>query len=218
MSVYAPVPAFADRARHPRALVIIVGAHAALLAAVISARMDMPVPWAPTATTVTLVPEDPVPPENPPPERPKSATPAKETVRPVDPVVPTPPLNPPSLDPTPLPPIDPGASIGSGNSVTPGLPADPVRVGPRFATPESRVRPPYPAQKISSEEEAALRLRLSIDAQGRVTAVDGVGANDPVFLVAARRHIIANWRYRPATENGKPVASSTVITLRFELD
>jgi protein TonB len=50
-----------------------------------------------------------------------------------------------------------------------------------------------------------------------VTGVEAVGAADPVFLAAARRHLIAHWRYRPATEDGRPVATSTVITLRFEL-
>jgi protein TonB len=45
-----------------------------------------------------------------------------------------------------------------------------------------------------------------------------VGAADRVFLEAARRHLIAHWRYRPATEDGRPIASSVVISLRFLLD
>lgn len=49
-------------------------------------------------------------------------------------------------------------------------------------------------------------------------AIDPVGGADPVFLDAARRHILARWRYKPATEDGRAVASSTVITLRFELE
>jgi hypothetical protein len=36
--------------------------------------------------------------------------------------------------------------------------------------------------------------------------------------LSARRHLSAHWRYQPATENGRPVASSTVITLQFRLD
>ena len=88
----------------------------------------------------------------------------------------------------------------------------------RFATPPSAVRPPYPPSKLDSEEEAALRLRLSIDERGRVIAVESVGRADPAFLAAARRHLLAHWRYRPATEDGWPIASSTVITLRFELN
>jgi len=51
-----------------------------------------------------------------------------------------------------------------------------------------------------------------------VVAVDPVGRADPVFLAAARRHLIKNWRYRPASEDGRAIGSSLVITLRFQLD
>jgi protein TonB len=71
---------------------------------------------------------------------------------------------------------------------------------------------------LLSEEEAVLRLRLSISDDGRVIAVDPVGPADRTFLDAARRHLIAHWRYQPATEDGRTIASSIVITLRFELN
>jgi len=80
------------------------------------------------------------------------------------------------------------------------------------------VKPPYPDDKRRLDEEAVLRLRLSIDERGRVVAVEPVGRADRSFLEAARRHIIAHWRYRPASEDGRAVASSTVITLRFEIE
>lgn len=63
-----------------------------------------------------------------------------------------------------------------------------------------------------------LRLKLTIDARGRVIAVEPVGRTDPAFLDAARRHLLAHWRYKPATAKGQAVASSAVITLRFELN
>jgi protein TonB len=84
-------------------------------------------------------------------------------------------------------------------------------------TPASDVKPPYPPSKLRDGEEAALRLKLTIDERGRVTGVEAVGPADPVFLAAARRHLIAHWRYRPATEDGRAVATSTLVTLRFEL-
>jgi protein TonB len=80
------------------------------------------------------------------------------------------------------------------------------------------LRPPYPASKLLTEEEAVLILRLSIDERGRVVAVDPVGSADPVFLGAARRYLVAHWRYKPASRDGSPVASSTIITLKFQLD
>jgi periplasmic protein TonB len=217
MTVYAPVPPFADRKRHPRALILIVAAHAALLAAVMTAKMDVVRNFIPTKTAVELIPVPPEPAESPP--QPKQA-PRESVIDRVPQVVPTPQPNVPSLDtrplPLPLPLPDPGPAIEPGPA-TEATPA-PVRTGPRFATPDSRLKPPYPQQKLRQEEEAVLRLRLSIDQRGRVTSVEPVGSADPVFLVAARRHLIAHWRYQPATEDGRAVASSTVITLRFQLD
>jgi protein TonB len=80
------------------------------------------------------------------------------------------------------------------------------------------LRPPYPESKLANEEEAVLHLRLGIAADGRVTSVEPVGRADPVFLDAARRYLIAHWRYSPATVDGRAVASTEVITLSFRLD
>jgi protein TonB len=51
-----------------------------------------------------------------------------------------------------------------------------------------------------------------------VIAVDPVGRADPVFLAAARKHLLAHWRYTPAMKDGRAVGSTIVINLRFELD
>ena len=215
MSVYAPVPAFVDDRRHPRALLLIVAAHAALLAAVMTARPEMLPGFVPTITRIDLIDETKPPPENPPPpepsQRPSSIDLPATVVR-----VPQP--SHPSIDPMPAPTIDAGPIVDPNPPTRIAPPADPVRVGPRFATLESDVKPPYPQSKIRSEEEAVLRLRLTIDGRGRVTAVDALGSADPVFLAAARRHLIAPWRDTPATEDGRPGATSTLITLTFTLD
>lgn len=217
MSVYAPVPAYADRKRHPRALMLIVAGHAALLAAVMTAKIDISGTFTPTKTDVKLIPVPPEPAQNPP--EPKQA-PRQSVIDTVPRVVPVPQPNLPRLDTTPMPlPLpDPGLVIGPVPSPDTRPAPVPVRTGPRFITPDSRLKPPYPQQKLRLEEEAVLRLRLSIDERGRVAAVEPVGRTDPVFLAAARRHLIAHWRYQPATEDGRAVASSTVITLRFQLE
>ena len=94
----------------------------------------------------------------------------------------------------------------------------PIHHDPRLLTPASELKPPYPPSKILSEEEAVLTLRLTIDPNGRVIAVEPVGRADREFLEAARRHLMAHWRYSPATDDGRAIASSTVITLHFQLD
>lgn len=93
-----------------------------------------------------------------------------------------------------------------------------VRKAARFAIPADLVRPPYPESKLRLEEEASLRLSLAIDASGRVTSVAPVGTADPIFLEAARRHIVRHWRYQPASEGGTAIASTIVVTLTFTLE
>lgn len=214
MTTYAPVAPYADRSRHPRALVLIVAGHAALIAAVMMAKMDAVRPFIPTLTKIDLIDETKPPPENPPPPQPRQTQ--QRIDQPIQVVQIPQPIS--DASPIQLPPIlNPGPVIDPRPAqVNP--PADPVRVGPRFATPEYDVKPPYPQSKLRSQEEAVLQLRLTIDARGRVTAVDPVGTADPVFLAAARKHILTHWRYRAATEDGRSVTSSTVITLRFQLD
>jgi len=220
MPVYASTPGFADRGRHPHALMLIVGGHAILIAAVMSAKMEIIPPLGPTRTIIDFIElPKPPPPEAKPVPQPK--TPAQTRNSRVDQpktVIPNLQTDDAPFDQQSLPPISDTGRIGTGTETLPPLPKiDPVMVGPRFATPERLIKPPYPIDKQRAEEEATLRLKLYIDERGRVTAVEPVGSVDRTFFEAARKHLIANWRYRPATQDGRPVATSTIITLTFRL-
>lgn len=220
MPVYASTSRFTEQRRHPTALMLIVGGHAALIAAVMTAKMIVPV--LPKEPPIVVQPI-PIPPDPPP-----NTEPPKQQERPQPPI--SMPYVPPPKVPTPIDngpevatipnPILPNIGPTTGTNPDPAPPLVPavVRTGPRWATPEWAVRPPYPDDKRRLEEEALLRLKLSIDERGRVVAVEPVGKADRSFLEAARRHVLAHWRYKPATEDGRPVASSTVVTLRFELE
>jgi protein TonB len=212
-------PLVGKRQSSPNAMLIVIAMHVAVMAAVMSAKMDLPQRIRDHFTRVNLI-ADPLP---PPPNTPAHPTQHRLTPIPVS----VPPSNvqlshsdPVSLDPGPS--IDQWPAAGAGIMVEPEIPnttiTASVRHDPRLLTPLSELRPPYPPAKILSEEEAVLRLRLTISDSGRVTAVDPVGAADREFLDAARRYLIAHWRYQPATEDGRAVESSTVITLRFQLD
>ena len=206
----------AQRHSAPHAMLLIIAGHVALIAAVMSARMEVPVRLLPSPTEVDLIELPPPPPRQPQPDTPPKPSPS--TVDRVPVIVPIPQPSDDRFDPIPIPSLPNAGTIGPAVDARPAVrPVEPVRVGPRFATPPSAVRPPYPRSKIARDEEAVLKLRLSIDERGRVVAVDPVGKADRAFLEAARRHLLAHWRYRPATEDGRAVASSTVITLRFEL-
>ena len=220
MLAYAAATRTAARTASPRAFALIIAGHVLVIGAVMSAKMGVIHVDAFDPTDVVNIPIEPPPPPEPQPpearpapqpsfiERPVTVVdvPVITQTLPIDRGPPIAPWNPPVIgDGPPLPPINP-------------VKAAPVRKAAVFSTPDSALRPPYPASKLRGGEEATLRLRLSIDARGRVTAVEPVGAADPQFLAAARRHIIRSWRYKPATEDGAAIASSTVITLSFRLE
>jgi protein TonB len=211
-------PRIAERKSSPNALLFVICAHIVVIAAVISAKMDLPARIRNTPQPVIFVPAPPLPPPSNSIDRPHQTT-HEQLTRPTtsNPVVE--PVHQ-SWDPGPI--ADPGPiTIGDGGgfpSVTPQPRPIVASTGVELLTPASELKPPYPESKLLNEEEAALRLRLTIDDHGRVVAVDPVGSADSVFLAAARRHLMAHWRYKPATQNGQAIASTIVITLRFQLD
>jgi periplasmic protein TonB len=208
------------RESSPHGLLIVIAAHIALIAVVMSAKMDLPGRFHPGVITVRSLPL----PKPPPPNQPEQPRHHPVTSIPISDPLPNGPLphpEPIAVDPGPM--VDPGPIAGGGSAVIPQfpfnvIPAPPVHRDPRLVTPASELRPPYPQSKLLSEEEATLRLKLTISDSGRVISVDPVGAADREFLDAARRYLIAHWRYQPATEDGRAIASSTIITLRFQLD
>jgi len=219
MLAYAPRPT--GHAGSPRTLLLVAGGHAVALALLLTARSDYVQKTIFDPTDVVFVPTKPPPP--PPPSDPAPPTaPSRSAID-----------TPPVIIPTPAPAAEPVASgppvtsidpiIGNAVEPQPAILPDPprpaiVRRAARFITPADLVRPPYPVAKQRLEEEASLRLSLAIDSRGRVTSVTPVGSADPVFLDAARRHILRHWRYQPASEGGEAVASSIVITLSFRLE
>jgi protein TonB len=220
MLAYAPRRA--GRAGSPRTLVLVAAGHFVALALVLTARSDFGDRVSFDPTDVIFVPTKLPPPPPPPSDPAPRHDPGQSTID-----------TPPIIIPTPVQPSDPvtaGPPVAAfdpvvGNAVEPQpavLPDPPravlVRRAARFVTPADEVRPPYPDSKRRLEEEASLRLSLAIDARGRVTAVTPVGEADPVFLEAARRHILRHWRYQPASEGGEAIASRTVITLTFKLE
>lgn len=217
MLAYAPTRHQASA--RPGTLALVVGVHVAVIAVALAAKFDAERGAPPIITDIYQVKEPPIP--QPPPE-PDTRTPTR-TVSQIDttrPLVAIPSNNPPVDqrldDPPPSGPV-------AGEFVEPYVPpvADPPpvrRTKAMLRISAADIRPPYPESKRASEEEASLRLKLSIDAKGRVVAVEPVGRVDPTFFEAARRHILKSWRYTPATENGEPVATSMTVSLKFQLD
>jgi len=217
MLAYAASPHPARRAGSPSSLALILAGHAVLIGAVMTARMELVAPPRDRTTVVNIPIETPPPP--PPPDGQTKLDPQQSFIERQAPIIDMDrPITSTQLDQGPTI-EDIGAVIGVGPTISLDSPkAGPVRIAARFATPDSALRPPYPLDKRRAEEEATLHLNLSIDAHGRVIAVEPIGAADPSFLEAARRHILRAWRYKPATEDGVAIPSSTVINLSFRLE
>jgi len=210
-------PAVAKRGSSPNAMLAIIAVHVAALAALMSAKMDLPDIVLPVPTEVTFIPVPKPPRERV--EPPRAPAPTPHAWSAPQAIIPTPPEGSQIVDSSPNVP-SPGDLVGSGPTANP--PVDPPRLAPpeaaQLLTAGTDLKPPYPRSKLLSEEQAVLRLRLTIDTGGRVVAVAPVARADPAFLDAARRHILARWRYRPASENGHAIVSSAVVTLHFRLD
>ncbi len=217
MLAYAANTRPLGRAESPKALALIVAGHALLLGALFMTRVDI-VPRDDNPIDVILVRNPPKPPPPKPVDEPD--TPTRPVTSTLDkPIVVVPRPTPDFAEEPRIAEFHP--NIGDAIDL-PYVPqfvpkADPVRVAARFATPDNLLRPAYPTSKLRAEEEASLRLRLSIDPRGRVVAVDPVGSADPEFLAAARRHILKAWRYKPATEDGTALVSIVGSTLNFRL-
>ena len=215
----ANMPRAARRTGSPKALALVLAGHAVLIGAVLLAKPEIIERVIPTRTTLVDFkdppPPKPVPEVQPQAERPITQDSFIDQERPIidmerqDSIA----FNSgPTFE-------DIGTVIGSGPTTVIEPPKHvPLKLAARMVTSDSALKPPYPNDKLRAEEEATLRLKLTIDARGRVIAVDPVGLADPSFLEAARRHILKAWRYKPATEDGVAVQSTTVISLSFRLE
>lgn len=208
-------PVAGSRSQSPNSMLAIVALHVAAVAVLMSARMELPTFSPEPPLVIETIKPQPIPEPDVATPRPPAPFPDR-TFTALDPLVPLPsdPVTPPVPDPVPQPfPGLPGAGSGGGTV------AQPIAATPAvLLTGAAELKPPYPPSKLAGGEEATLKLRLTIDAAGRVTAVEPIGRADRTFLTAARRHILAHWRYRPATSDGRGVETSLVINLRFQLD
>jgi periplasmic protein TonB len=207
-------PAAAARSQSPNSMLFIVALHVAAVAVLMSAKMELPTFSPEPPLVIETIKPEPVPePQLPSPQRQRPA--ADPTVSLPDPLVPIPSETVVIPTPDPLPLLGLTGTGSAGGTAA----ALPIAATPAvLLTGAAELKPPYPPSKLASGEGATLKLRLTVDPAGRVVAVEPIGRADRAFLAAARRHILAHWRYRPATSDGRGVTTTLVISLRFQLD
>jgi protein TonB len=117
----------------------------------------------------------------------------------------------------PLPLAATGEGAGSEPAppaVVPLAPAGGGAVEP--AELRSKVEPPYPDAARRAGISGTVVLAATIDADGRVTAVDVVRGL-PLGLTEAAVGAVRRWQYRPARSREGPVASRKEIRIEFRL-
>lgn len=79
------------------------------------------------------------------------------------------------------------------------------------------LQPPYPPSEQRAEREGDVRVRVTIGTSGRVIAVQMISATSDAFWRVTERQALTRWRFRPATVDGRPVESTKVMNLHFQI-
>ena len=201
----------------PGGLAIVITLHAAVLASLVLVKVSYD-PQEPERTRLIDIFTPPPPDENPPPpqQQPRQQPSQIDTV---DPIVSTQTQGP-VIQERDLPPVPFDPNAGRETVIadaSPDLPRIPVRVEAQF-DPRSQLQPPYPASEEARQRDGQVRVRLTIGADGRVKAIERLSATSDAFWQSTQRHALARWRFRPATEDGRAVESTKIITLTFRID
>jgi protein TonB len=192
------------------AIAVVVLLHVGLLLALKSGLARKAVEFVTGPMEVDIVREEIIPPDEPPPPQVELEIPP--------PFVPAPEI---AID---YPP-EPVKTI-----TTTTEPPPPVRMPPpRVVSPIQRTqpsvggnglsKPDYPPVSRRLGQEGTVTLRLYIQENGRVGEAQVEKTSGfPKLDDAAVRHSLRAWRFRPATENGKPIAVWHSFRVKFTLD
>jgi periplasmic protein TonB len=109
------------------------------------------------------------------------------------------------------------SSIGVGNGKQPAAPEVPLPVGGDVQSARliSKVDPSYPLLAKNQHVAGDVRIDALIDANGRVTTMKVISG--PTLLHQAAMDALRQWKYQPASLDGKPVPMHLTVTLQFRL-
>jgi len=115
--------------------------------------------------------------------------------------------------PTPPPPPHLGDNQPAGHGLVTSSHVIPAR-------PESRLNPPpaYPPEAKALDEQGRVLLAVAVAPSGVPSAVTIVTSSGFVILDSAARDALLGWRFLPAYFHGRPVASTLLWSVTFELD
>jgi periplasmic protein TonB len=163
-----------------------------------------PNPPPPPDTTIRVLTPDtpPVPPMKQP------------AVKMIIPTMPSTPTVPPPIIPVQQPTDQPPITVTTQQQ--PLVP--PIPDSAASGMTDTHTTPPYPAGARNLSQQGTVTLALSIDATGAVTNAQVKNSSGYSDLdQTAVDWVIAHWRYKPAIQNGQPVASTSMAAVKFDL-
>jgi TonB family protein len=110
-----------------------------------------------------------------------------------------------------------GSGLAIANGRQPAAPESPLPVGGdvKPAKLTSSVSPIYPTLARSQHVSGDVKIDALIDANGRVTSMKVIAG--PTLLHQSAMDALRQWKYQPATLDGRPVPMHLTVTLQFRL-
>jgi serine/threonine-protein kinase len=132
----------------------------------------------------------------------------------------------PTRTPTPMPTHNPTPEASASPATIPTLPLTPPPPPPdatRFIRTEPACdgtrrtcpAPVYPIREAILGATGEVVLRVFVDAAGAVEKTETVSVRGGEAFEKAARAAVRKWRYRPGTDDGKPVSMVVLETIRF---
>jgi len=81
-----------------------------------------------------------------------------------------------------------------------------------------RTPPRYPPLAKRQREQGEVRLRVELDATGRIDRITVIGSSGSPRLDEAARAAVESWHCRPAERDGQPVRAVALQSLAFVLE
>ena len=118
----------------------------------------------------------------------------------------------------PIPAITPIASTQTATATT-GSTAGVIGNAEATIAYETATPPAYPIQALRSGVEGTVLLKVLVDASGKpVQVLIEHGSGSRLLDDAARKHVLAAWRFHPAMRGGRAIAAWALVPVSFNLD
>jgi protein TonB len=187
----------------------------AIVTALVVTLQYVDAPTAPSILKIVNLAPEPRPNDPTPPPAQIFQPPQVEFLPPVVELIYTPPVPPTTIS---LPPPVPTPAPTTPPRTAPQPPVPPVAFTAARSIASTHTTPEYPFVSRRLREQGTLRLKLTIDDKGSVT--DAVVVNSSGFERlddAAVSWVKAKWRYMPAMQGSKAVASMVDAIVEFRL-